>query len=198
MLDSVNPHHDHLTSEELCDLALSAQQAPLECAQCDAALGELLQTTGAVKRLGDEGLLKEDLTDWDATLLRQNIRRAIDKEPAHALRFWEKPFRLWLQNPLVAGAALAGLVLVVLSAPISSWRNDATGTDETKLAHALPPWSALPSIDDDESFAILEAAGPTAEEIEVGSCGSGLCHPDVELMERAEEIQKAAPMKDRT
>jgi hypothetical protein len=177
--------HIHLTDEQAFELSLGAPDTrpQIACAECAAAVAEHarlmtdLKETSAVDPAADLG-------DWEAVLMRRRIREAIEREPAYA-RSWAASFLTGaLPKPLFAGA------LAVALAALGGWpllreaeRNGGAHQAVAVPEATLPAWTALPAIDEDDSFDVFSAWTPTDDEIDVAGCSSGLCDSELAIIE---------------
>ncbi len=149
----------HPGDERLIELAqgageAGARQHVASCAVCRTQVEELRATL--------HGLQGVDVPEpsplyWEA--FRRQIARRIDEptSASAAARWW------WL--PALA-AALA-LFAFVVPRP---WRGLAPSPPPSVAAVALPAWTPLPTIEDDEGLAVLQGLASTGAMASVGEC----------------------------
>lgn len=174
--------HIHFTDEQAFELAFETAEvrARLACAVCAAAVEDHVRLMTDLRETSSADPSVE-LGDWDSVLLRRKIREAIEHEPAHRPSPWARTLRGWvLPKPIFAGAiaialaALGGLRLL----------GDGEPRETTVVREAtIPAWTALPALDDDESFEMLSAWTLTDEEIDLAGCSTGLCDSEVAVIE---------------
>lgn len=123
------------------------------CASCAARLAEAEDGLAAARR---DVVPEPSALFWEA--FRRNVGRRIGEEPRPAHRL------AWLL-PVAAAAGLA--VVVVVSRPAVAPPSPAPSA---AAAEALPPWSALPPLDEDDAVPLLEGlvAAPGAAAWEEG------------------------------
>ena len=143
----------HLTDEALADALLGAADGDAldHLRSCAACAGRLAEAEAGLALARRDEVPEPSPLYWEA--LRRNVSRRIDAEPPR------RPWVAWLA-PLAAAAALVAVVLVRVPAR-------SPGPDASPAAvAALPSWSALPPLDEDEAMPLLEGL--------VATTGSGL------------------------
>ena len=143
----------HLTDETLADalLGTAGGDALEHLRSCAACAGRLAEAEAGLALARRDEVPEPSPLYWEA--LRRNVSRRIDEEPPR------RPWVAWLA-PLAAAAALVAVVLVRVPAR-------SPGPDASPAAvAALPSWSALPPLDEDEAMPLLEGL--------VATTGSGL------------------------
>ena len=144
----------HLSDQTMTDV-LEKGGSPTEwahVASCPACRSRLEDARAALQ-LASEGEVPEPPgLYWEA--LRRNVSRRIAEEPSHRARWG------WLV-PLAAATAAIVVIAVSLG-----------GNPPVPSAPLLPPWSALPPVEDDEGLAVV--SGFTNGELTEWDEGRGL------------------------
>jgi hypothetical protein len=133
----------HLTDEAFADVLFGHAGQPVRehlrgCPSCAARLAEAEE--GLVLARHDEVPEPSPLY-WEA--FRRNVGRRIEGEPRRVSRL------AWLV-PIAAAAGIAAVVLV--RGPV----RPVSPLSSPSAAVALPAWSALPPLEDDEAVPVLE------------------------------------------
>jgi hypothetical protein len=161
----------HLSEERLLDAvegtADADERAHLEtCASCRALRDE----TRAALLLAREAEVPEPSPPYWEAFRRQVGRRIAEERPVG---------RPWLL-PLAAAAAALLFLLPLLRNPVPR------GSDGG--AAALPAWSALPAIEEDEGLALVAESGIAESDLAAVGEMRGLDEVLAELSEESEEL----------
>lgn len=169
----------HLSDERVVDLAegegRDAERAHLDdCRVCAGRVADAEQML-AVARLA----VVPEPTDAYWPVLAAGVNRRIDAEPRRS------PAWRWLL-PLAATAA--GVVVALTHGPVPP----ANPVTPAPAVTVVAPWSALPSLEDDEALTVLEiAGGPVTAALDegrgLGFFVAGLT--DDETQELAEQLR---------
>jgi hypothetical protein len=148
----------HLHEESLVDVLdgrddASAREHLASCARCAAALDEIAE---GLRLAGRADVPERPTAYWEG--FGRRLRDRIDSSAPG------RPYWAWLRPAWIGAAvAVAALSLTPLRGPVVG----------EKPARVLPPWSALPAVEEDSGLAILEAYSSESEgvaEPEVGVC----------------------------
>jgi hypothetical protein len=143
---------NHLTDEQLMNVldgvaTPKASSHVVECAHCQALLREARAALGALGQ--DDSVPEPEGAYWEA--FRRQLGRRLAEDP--------RPVRRLSWGPALAAAAV--LVAAVGLLEIPSRRAPSPSPAEPTLA----PWTALPPPEDDSGLALIQAMGPSVDEI---------------------------------
>jgi hypothetical protein len=171
----VSPSGAILSEVPACDVCQAAQR------QAHADVAPLVEPLRELKRDFEKG--EPALEAWEGVLLRRKIREAVAREvaprpPLRDLVLSVFGSKAWMAPGRFAAGVLA--FAIALGLGLGAWTFVATvppGTNRNPDPRnsVLPAWTALPVIEEDESFEVIAALTLTSDEIEVLTCGETAC-----------------------
>jgi hypothetical protein len=149
---------DHLDEAALIDLldGPGSAEAGRHLAGCAACAGRLEEMRGIL------GLAQEAEVPEPSPLYWQAFRTQVERRIAEPRRGWGFGW----PSLAAAAAVLAGVVVLLPRAPVVA--------PAGPLAPGLPAWSALPPVEDDGAWELLQVAASTAP-VEVDCGGEADC-----------------------